>query len=173
MKRDLDAANAQSAPVMIEVPRNLFFGLIERLMHQPFAVVTVGGPQPQAPIIKTGEGLPAIGTEWQGGIYAGLSIEDNKSVALILLPASIEDVTWDKAVEWAKEQGGELPSRIDALVLFKNAKDQFKEAAYWTGEQPAGTSDYAWYQYFYDGNQNYWHRGSAYHARAVRRIPLQ
>lgn len=176
MKRDPEAGvsgDAQAAVQMIEVPRGLFFGLVERLMHQPFAVLNMSIPQPAAPIIRTGEGLPAIGTEWQGGIYAGLSIDDNKPVALVLLPGSIEDATWDKAGTWAKEQGGELPSRIDQLVLFKNLKSEFKEAAYWSGEQCAGLSDCAGTQSFNYGGQGGWRKDTTYHARAVRRIPLQ
>src|ERR1700690_2810987 len=69
--------------------------------------------------------LPIIGQHWEGGIYAGLTIHDNQPMALVLLPGD-EQLTWKDAWVWAEKQGGTLPSRIDQLVLWKNAKDQFK-----------------------------------------------
>lgn len=116
--------------------------------------------------------LPAIGSTYGGGIYAGLSVDGEQPVALVLLPDE-ESLPWNDAVAWAEKQGGALPSRIDQLVLFKNLKAEFKEAWYWSGEQYAGCSVYAWYQYFGDGYQNNGLKDDECRARAVRRLPIQ
>jgi hypothetical protein len=49
----------------------------------------------------------------------------------------------------------------------------FEDAAYWTSTQPAADSDYAWYQYFLDGGQDYYDKPSELRARAVRTIKRQ
>src|SRR5688572_13285667 len=77
-----------------------------------------------APASTSFASLPAIGAKMESGIYAGLSIENERPVALVLLPGD-EKLTWHDAVTWAEKQGGALPSRIDQLVLFKNLKGEF------------------------------------------------
>ena len=114
---------------------------------------------------------PAIGAEWQGGIYAGLTIHDNKPMHLVVLPGDTE-ATWAKAGAWAKKQGGELPSRVDALILFQNVRPEFKRDAYWTAQPYAGDESFAWCQGFYGGTQGYGHKSYALRARAVRRFPI-
>jgi len=116
-------------------------------------------------------GLPAIGAQWQGGIYAGVSIENEQPVALVLLPGD-ESMKWKDAVAWAKKQGSTLPTRIDHLVLFKNLKKEFKEEYYWSGEQYAADPDYAWVQYFTNGGQDGYRMGDYNRARAVRRVQI-
>ncbi len=116
---------------------------------------------------------PAIGAEWEGGIYAGISIENNAPVHLVLLPGEAESVTWKKALAWAEKQSGVLPSRIDQLVLWQNLKREFKEEWYWSGEQHSGDSDDAWLQGFADGHQGWGHEDGSSRARAVRRLPIQ
>lgn len=116
--------------------------------------------------------LPKIGAQWEGGIYAGLTIHDNQPMALVLLPGD-ESLNWKDAQAWAEKQGGTLPSRIDQLVLWKNVKDQFKGDWYWSGEQYAPYGGYAWYQIFYNGYQHGGHKGIGYRARAVRRLTIQ
>ena len=116
-------------------------------------------------------GLPAIGAEWNGGIYAGLTIYDNAPAALVLLPGD-DELTWHDAMAWAIKQGGMLPSRIDALVLFQNLKDRFKQAYYWTSSPYAGDESYAWFQSFDLGGQYGGRLGDDFRARAVRRFPI-
>ena len=115
--------------------------------------------------------LPAIGSKLDGGTFAGLTLADGKPAKLILLPGD-EKLKWDAACEWAKKQGGELPSRLDGLVLLKNLKNEFKEEWYWTSEPYAGTASYAWIQSFNSGTQDNTHEDLDYRARAVRRVIL-
>lgn len=113
-----------------------------------------------------------IGDVIDGQVYAGVTIFENKPCHLWLLSGDHDDFNWDKAKAWAKEQGGVLPSRVDALVLFQNLKGEFKEAAYWTGEAYTPAAGFAWYQSFYDGCQGYYLQGDDLRARAVRRVPI-
>jgi len=116
--------------------------------------------------------LPAIGTTWNGGIYAGLSLENEKPVALVLLPGDLDDGPWDDAVSWAKKQGGVLPSRIDQLVLLQNLKSEFKPDWYWSGAPDAGDESYAWCQDFTSGTQSNDRKYTKLRARAVRRVAI-
>jgi len=116
--------------------------------------------------------LPKIGAAWRGGIYAGLSLENERPVGLVLLPGDLDDAPWEDAVSWAGKQGGVLPSRIDQLVLLHNLKDEFKPNWYWSGTPNAGDESYAWYQYFNTGFQYYHHKDDKLRARAVRRVAI-
>ncbi len=161
MMRDLSPEQLRQ-DVTVNLPLSVLLRLAET---QPPAAA----PVPSAML----GALPMIGADFHGGKYAGLSIEDGKPVALVLLSGEIEDVSWDKAVAWATERGASLPSRIDQLVLFKNLKSEFQEAVYWSGEQLADDAGYAWGQDFGYGYQNCWPKGTTGHACAVRRISIQ
>ena len=114
----------------------------------------------------------AIGAAFAGGIYAGImrGVDGAPDEHLVLLPGAAEDVTWEAAGEWAKAEGGELPTRREQRLLFINLKDQFEEEWYWSSEQsgPSG----AWSQNFYGGSQYYDTRSYEGRARAVRRLPI-
>lgn len=125
--------------------------------------------EPSAVVCCTSE--PKIGEPWQGGIYAGLSIENECSVRLVLLSGDTES-NWKGATAWAEQQGGVLPSRIDQLVLFKNLKAQFRGEAYWSSEPSAGDGGCAWCAYFYDGYQDVYRKANELRARAVRRLAI-
>ena len=144
-------------------------GLIEMCLPDTPDAAAIGGMVVALPVNTA---LPAIGADWNGGKYAGLSIEDNRPVALVLLAGDEGDLTWDKAVAWAEKQGGVLPSRIDQIVLFRNLKSEFKAECYWSGEQRASGSACAWGQDFSFGGQGYWRKDDETRARAVRRYPI-
>ena len=126
--------------------------------------------------------LPAIlhipGTDIelsQGERYAGLILNEQgkPSHHLVLLPGEAEDKTWEQAIAWATEQGGELPTRAEQSLLFANLKGEFQEAWYWSGQAHETNSSWAWYQNFYDGSQGYGHKGNEFRARAVRRLVIE
>lgn len=110
----------------------------------------------------------------KGEQWAGICLgEDGKpSHHLILLPGEAESVTWDQAKAWAKKAGGELPTRQEQSLLYANLKAQFKSAWYWSCEQRAVRSDYAWMQTFGNGDQYDYLKSNFYRARAVRRIKI-
>lgn len=110
----------------------------------------------------------------EGERYAGLILDENgKPAHHVVLLAGDTSATWKKAVEWAKKQGGELPSRCEQALLFANCKDAFQERWYWSGEQHAEHGDYAWNQTFDDGYQSFSYVTLRLRARAVRRVPIQ
>lgn len=76
-------------------------------------------------------------------------------------------------MEWAGEQGGELPNRVECALLFATLKSEFEEKWYWTRETHASDSASAWCQYFDHGSQLNAHKDSIpCPARAVRRLPV-
>ncbi len=104
----------------------------------------------------------------QGEHYAGVILDGGKvSHHLILLPDDVEKINWNDAMKL-----GELPTRREQSLLFANLKEKFKEAYYWSCEQHASTSDYAWLQYFANGYQYDGHKDDCYRARAVRRLVI-
>jgi hypothetical protein len=110
------------------------------------------------------------GEVWLGAI---VSADGRKREHVILLPGDSDPKRWKEQMAWAESLGGELPDRVEGALLFATLKDEFREEAYWTREQHAVDSDYAWCQNFGDGNQ--YSSGTDYklRARAVRRVPIE
>lgn len=144
--------------------------LVTRMLEKIFADTAEPTPAPVQTCAQAAT-LPAIGEAHAGGIYAGLTLLDNRVKALVLLPGD-EELNWKDAITWAENQGGVLPSRMDQLVLLQNLKDQFKERAYWSGAQHAANSDSAWYQDFDDGHQLTGDISGKLRARSVRRLEI-
>jgi hypothetical protein len=118
--------------------------------------------------------LPALKAPLLNGIFAGLTTKPNGThCAVVLLPEHGPEITWDKAVAWATEQGGELPSRPVAALLFANVKDQLKRGWHWTSEQDEDDASYAWDCYFDDGYQTSNRKSFEGSAVAVRLIELE
>lgn len=115
--------------------------------------------------------LPTIGAALAGGTFAGLTTLPNGTHhAVVLLPGKGDDLTWQQAGEWAAEQGGALPTRPVAALLFANAKAQLQPEWHWTADEHSAS--YAWYCYFFNGTQNDDLKSSEGSAVAVRLIPL-
>ena len=114
---------------------------------------------------------PAIGKPWQGGIYAGLTLSDNKPMHLVLLPGD-DKKPWPDAVKHAAASKALLPSRFDGLLLFKNVPGEFEKAWYWLDEQDAANDACAWIQSFAWGSQYGVHKSHEYRVRLVRRFPI-
>ncbi len=100
-----------------------------------------------------------------------VSADGTKKHAIILLDGEKQDVIWEKAKEWAKSIGGDLPDRVEIALLFNTLKSEFSSNWYWTNE--AYGSSYAWLQHFGNGYQNCHYVGINFHARAVRRLEIQ
>ena len=109
----------------------------------------------------------------EGETYIGLiGNAAGEAYHLILLPGDNADAAWQPQVDWAKSIGGDLPDRIEQAMLFKHFKVEFKEDWYWSNETHHSESGWAWFQYFYDGNQSNYHEYDELRARAVRRLPI-
>ena len=128
--------------------------------------------QPQ-PILRT---IPAAQIWLEPGEeYAGVIIgkDGAPSHHLILLPGDQDDITWNDATKWAAEIGGELPSRREQALLYANLKEQFEGTWYWSGEQHASLSAFAWSQPFDVGTQYCTSKNDELRARAVCRLEIQ
>ncbi len=109
-----------------------------------------------------------------GEHYAGIIIgkDGEASYHLILLPGEGDDLNWNAAKGWAKDIGGELPTRREQSLLYANLKEHFKYVYYWSGEQHENKS-YAWCQSFVDGDQGSHDTDTMLQARAVRRLIIE
>ena len=109
-----------------------------------------------------------------GEMYAGLILgKDGASdYHIFLQPGDVADVTWQAAMNWAKEVGADLPTRCEQALLFANLKEQFQPCEYWSVEQHGPSSADAWYQYFFNGFQGYNQKSHEGRARAVRRLQI-
>jgi hypothetical protein len=102
---------------------------------------------------------------------AHISIAAVAAYTLEILPGEFEG-KWADAMAWAKEQGGDLPTRIEQIHLFNHARGEFEPDWYWSNEQTADER-WAWSQSFGYGYQHYRDKDSKLRARAVRRVPIQ
>jgi hypothetical protein len=107
-----------------------------------------------------------------GERFAGAILNEDGTLShyVILLPGQADDVNWKDALEWAANQGGELPTRREQSLLFSNLKGEFEERYYWSSEQHEENSGWAWYQDFCSGSQGCLSQDSEFRARAVRRF---
>jgi hypothetical protein len=110
----------------------------------------------------------------EGEIYAGAIINpDGTGNHVILLPSDKDDGDWQSAMDWAKEQGGDLPNREEQALLFNQSSEQFKPEWYWSNTTHKNAAEWAWYQDFRNGYQNYYnYKINELRARAVRRLPI-
>ena len=115
--------------------------------------------------------LPAIGADLDGDIFFGVTTsKDGTHNAAFLLPERGQKLTWKKAIDWAAKQGGALPTRPLAAMLFANLKDKLTPTWHWTSEED--DASYAWNCHFYYGGQHGTHESYEGGAVAVRLIPL-
>ncbi len=117
---------------------------------------------------------PRIGSDWMGGIYAGIigGEQGEPDEHLILLLGHADKLPWNAAREWAAQQNGVLPTRREQSLLFANLKQHFERDWYWSPEEHATNDAYAWYQGFGSGGQDLTHKSAALRAVAVRRSPI-
>ena len=124
---------------------------------------------PVAYVVEEAEISLAPGEE-----YAGIVLDDDGNVShhLVLLPGERDGLTWDKAITWAEQAGGVLPTRQEQALLYANLKRLFQEAWYWSSEVHESNGSCAWGQTFNDGTQLTSHKSYEGRARAVRRLAV-
>lgn len=66
----------------------------------------------------------------------------------------------------------DFPKQTRLKAFREGGPEAFALAFYWSSTQHAADADYAFGQYFDDGHQDYGHKSSKYHVRAVRRIKI-
>ncbi len=117
--------------------------------------------------------LPAIGAALGGGIFVGaITQPDGTHAAVTLLPDQAKDVTWQAALDWAKAQDAQLPTRPMAAMIFANTQDRPQSDWHWTCEEAKNYASFAWDCSFYDGGQLTTHKSYEGSAVAVRLIHI-
>ncbi len=128
--------------------------------------------------------VPRIGERWrgQGGIYAGIMRGRDGAPDYHLLVgdavAELKPIPWGKATAAVAELEGDghknytLPFRREQSLLFANVPELFEAEWYWSCEQHAAFSGYAWMQSFGYGLQSFSLKSYDYRARAVRRLVI-
>jgi hypothetical protein len=88
--------------------------------------------------------------------------------------------TFDENAEYAKNlkvgqyNDYHMPNRREQQIQMANAAPgQFEKAWYWSGEQYADDSGYAWFQHFGLGTQGHWLKVIKSRGCAVRRMPIR
>lgn len=130
----------------------------------------------------TNQGAVMSKTQWikenlkAGESYAGIILgkKGQPDYHLVLLadkPAI--RIKWQQAMDWAKSIGGTLPDRCEQSLLFANLKELFDADWYWSCEQRADYSGYAWSQHFPYGDQDNFCKSNEYRAVAVRRVIIK
>lgn len=105
--------------------------------------------------------------------YAGTIIKpDGTGHHFFLIAGDNEEASHEAQMAWAKEQGGDLPDRVETALMFQTLKGEFKEDWYWTNEKHASESSWAWFQHFDDGRQDISLKNDELRARAVRRVVI-
>jgi len=85
-------------------------------------------------------------------------------------PKDLGKFTWKDAKEAcaALGDGWRLPTREELHLMWLNKDDSFAAAIYWSSSEI--NNNYAWYQYFDNGLQNYNGKANTYYVRAVRDV---
>lgn len=106
----------------------------------------------------------------EGERYTATIITESERYHLIRLPGDNDPANHADQIAWAKSIGGDLPNRVESALLYREAKSEFQERAYWTNEIDAEDPVYAWCQYFLNGHQHWSSTNGTLRARAVRRL---
>jgi hypothetical protein len=109
--------------------------------------------------------------EYYAGILLGHDGEPDQHI--ILLPGDEGALTWKQARDWAESIHGRLPTRREQHLLIANLKNEFQRDWYWSSEEHASVSDFAWYHHFSYGTQYYNLKNHKLRARAVRSLIIQ
>lgn len=119
--------------------------------------------------------LPAIGDELYNGVFAGVISSKNgkesEPCAIVILRSTNMNLVWREASEWARQQGGRLPSSSQSALICDNIHKFMSSGFFWTGTV-YGPSEA--YMVDFQGGQIL--RGKCAHPRramAVRAIPVR
>ena len=100
--------------------------------------------------------------------------DDGQGHHIIRLPYDRDKrLTWQEAMEYAAQEGAELPDRVESALLYAKCEaDEYAAEYHWTREQHDGDESYAWLQNFGYGNQGSYRKNSKYRVVLVRRVAI-
>jgi hypothetical protein len=167
---------AETVELQVSVPVDLLVkSLVEKILHG-------AGQRPPLAAHVASTGAPRIGEYWagQGGIYAGVQRgRDGAADYHLIVGPAMEACNWESAKKQAAAAAVDghsdftLPFRKEQALQFANVPELFEQEYYWSSEQLASDSDYAWVQGFNYGGQTNDRKSYEFRARAVRRLVIQ
>lgn len=118
-------------------------------------------------LVKSAMAFPPLPA---GAFLAGLILNEDgmPDYWLVGLPGELEAANWQDAMDWAKAQGGDLPTCRELNLLRANARKHFKNDFYWSNEKCSPRA--AFFQHFHDGNQLNYYLSAECRVRAVSRF---
>jgi hypothetical protein len=110
----------------------------------------------------------------KGEVYGGIVLgkDGEPDYHLFAQTKFIESATFEEVKAYVEKVGGEGATRRDLALLRVNAPEPFGTKAFWSCEQHAAYSGYAWCQYFEVGDQDYGLKYRKLCGVAVRRLPI-
>lgn len=128
------------------------------------------GPEMQMQAMNTD--MPRIGDAFRGFVYADISTgRDGVPYALLVPPIRPNGkLTWQAAGDWARAAGVELPTRLEAAVLFSNVPSTIPDV-FWINEE--WDARRAWYCLACDGYQDSARKEVLHGVTPVVRMPVE
>jgi len=122
--------------------------------------------------------VPAPGQHWpaMGGTYIGIASAEGGIPAhhLVVLDAKPDTaLNWSDAKAWAAQQGNgaRLPTQLEAMLAWTNARAAFEKHYHWTSTQVSRS--YAFVQDFEYGSSYWDNKGLERRVRAFRGFQLE
>jgi hypothetical protein len=114
--------------------------------------------------------LPAIGEPFSNekiGIYAGITLHDNEAFALVLLPGELEGC-WQDAMVGRRSRAASCPRASTCCSCSgRTLPGHVQERGVLVERADADDADWAWYQDFSYGDQDYRKDTSSGRARSA------
>lgn len=121
--------------------------------------------------------VPAPGQHWpaMGGTYIGIASAEVGMPAhhLVVLDAKCDThLDWEDAKAWAAQLGdsARLPTQLEAMLAWTNARSAFEKGYHWTSTQVS--RDGAFVQDFEDGDSGWLYKDVELRVRAFRGLEL-
>jgi hypothetical protein len=110
----------------------------------------------------------------KGEVYGGIVLgkDGEPDYHLFAQTKFIESATFEEVKAYVEKVGGEGATRRDLALLRVNAPEPFGTKAFWSCEQHAAGSFYAWCQYFGNGFQYFYRKSNLLCGVAVRRLEI-
>lgn len=106
------------------------------------------------------------------------SLDELEVIYRNLKPGAQENYCWARsginmsAIPPTHPYTPQFPLQTVAEAFQSGGAEAFEESLYWTSTRHVADKDWAWYQDFYDGSQDYDDTDYELRARAVRRSPI-
>jgi len=136
---------------------------------KPFALIAAPKQEGEFPLAawhKATRRIEGALSDFDGLANTRAMAEDGSPLAVKILGLKIAGFE-----DWYLPSRGELLLAWSARAAMPKG-EEFEDNWYWSSTQYAGDSDYAWFQSFDGGYQDYWGKVSKFMARAVRRVSI-